>query len=110
MKVSINLRSRRKVRRKVRTKRASSTAQRVRRITTATWSEPVEFSSRNLQSSRYNEVAKQLEITFNGGGTYIYTDVPVHVWDTLRSAASPGGYFSRIIKPSYIGAKTSSRN
>lgn len=49
----------------------------------------------------YDEFMHQLQITFIGGGTYVYYDVPRTVYAGLVSAASKGKYFNACIKDRY---------
>lgn len=83
----------------------SSRAFNVQRITNEAWTEWVPLKSSQLDTTRYNPDLKQLVISFKSGGSYLYQNVPFHVWDTLLSAPSPGSYFSKFIKPTYIASK-----
>ena len=65
--------------------------------------ESVDFSSSNLESGEYDPDEQLLTITFQSGGTYEYTNVPQAIWEGLRKASSPGGYFHRSIKLRFSG-------
>lgn len=54
--------------------------------------------SSNLASIGYDAKNEILEIEFNHGGIYQYSDVPVNVYDELMNASSHGQYFDRNIK------------
>lgn len=43
-----------------------------------------------------------LQVTFRDSGvSYQYSDVPVSVWNDLKSASSPGKYYNSDIKGNY---------
>lgn len=63
--------------------------------------------SSNLAHGRYAPNEKVLEIRFQSGGVYHYTDVPLSSWRGLRRAASAGRYLNRNIKPEYEFRKIS---
>lgn len=54
-----------------------------------------------LSSYGYDEEKKELQITFNKGGTYTYLDVPKSVYDDMTEAKSIGQYFLANIKDRY---------
>lgn len=57
--------------------------------------------SSNLKSVGYDRFTQTLEIAFNRGGVYQYSQVPENVYDGLMNAPSYGGYFNRHIKSKY---------
>ena len=57
--------------------------------------------STNLSRIRYDENSNTLEIEFQGGRVYQYFDVPVQIFEGLRSADSLGQYFNTNIKGYY---------
>lgn len=44
----------------------------------------------------YDPAQRRLDVQFVGGRRYSYYDVPPHVADGMRAAASKGGYFNRL--------------
>lgn len=56
--------------------------------------------SSNLVAVGYDEETKKLYIQFHSG-TYVYTNVPKHVYDGLMSAPSHGEYHAAHIKNVY---------
>ncbi len=61
--------------------------------------------SSNLSRIRYNEDSNTLEIEFQGGRVYQYFDVPVQVFEGLKTADSYGQYFNTYIKGYYRYAR-----
>ena len=57
--------------------------------------------STDLRSVGYNAVSAVLEIEFNSGGVYQYSNVPVSVYQALINAPSHGKYFHANIKDRY---------
>lgn len=57
--------------------------------------------STNLAAVGYDEGRKELYIQFHGGGTYVYSGVPVSVYKALMSASSHGEYHAAHIKNVY---------
>ena len=58
----------------------------------------IPLSSSNLSRIRYDENTNTLEIEFQGGRIYQYFDVPVQIFEGLKSASSHGQFFSENIK------------
>lgn len=65
----------------------------------------VELTSSNLRRARHDESQMALEIEFTNGRTYRYFDVPLHEFEALTRAASPGTYFNENIKGRYRYAR-----
>ena len=65
--------------------------------------EPV--SSSNLAEVGYDCPTETLEVCFKSGRTYQYFDVPENIYDSLKTAESPGGYLNREIKGKYRYAR-----
>lgn len=59
----------------------------------------IPVNSSNLSSVGYENGT--LYIAFNSGGVYSYSNVPLHVYQGLMSAASHGQYFHAYIKNNY---------
>jgi hypothetical protein len=49
----------------------------------------------------YDEFLHQLQITFAGGNTYVYYDVPGSVYTGFLQASSKGTYFNACIRDRY---------
>ena len=60
---------------------------------------PVDSS--NIASVGYDEDRQVLEIEFQGGEIYQYSDVPKSMYERLMSAGSKGQYFRQNIKDTY---------
>ena len=50
---------------------------------------------------KYDNEVRELDITFVGGKTYRYFDVPRHIYDALLKAESQGQFFNETIKDGY---------
>lgn len=61
--------------------------------------EPLESSS--LRSLGYDPTTNTLEVEFKSGRVYRYLGVPPAAAAALRTAASPGAYFTRQIRNNY---------
>jgi len=57
--------------------------------------------SSNIASIGYDESSETLEIEFNRGGIYQYSNVPLSVYNRLMNASSHGVYFASNIKNDY---------
>jgi len=55
-------------------------------------------SSSNIASIGYDSSTFILEIEFNSGSIYQYSNVPISIYNALMTASSHGTYFSRFIK------------
>ncbi|WP_255197763.1 KTSC domain-containing protein [Halorarius litoreus] len=58
-------------------------------------------SSSNLSSVGYDADTQTLEIEFNDGSVYQYSNVPTNIYEGLISAPSHGKYFHRNIRDSF---------
>jgi len=61
-------------------------------------SEWVQLQSSNIARIRYDASTLTLEVEFHNGRMYQYFDVPMAVFQGLRTAQSPGGYLANNIK------------
>lgn len=61
------------------------------------------LNSSNLASADFDEDTGTMTITFRSGATYSYRNVPKDTYESLISASSPGQFFSRNIRNSYVG-------
>lgn len=66
---------------------------------------PALRSSNHLHSAEYDSETRKLEIQFEGGSTYTYSDVDEATYDGLMTAASPGSYFAANIKDKFTFTK-----
>lgn len=58
-------------------------------------------NSSNVEYVGYDPQAKDLYITFKGGSTYRYAEVPVDTWRDLQNAPSVGKFIHANIKGIY---------
>ena len=58
-------------------------------------------SSSNLSSVGYDENSRILEIEFNDGSVYTYSNVPISIYEGLMAASSHGKYFHQHIRDVY---------
>ena len=63
--------------------------------------ERVRVRSSDLAEVGYDPFEGILEIKFRSGATYVYFNVPVHVYEGLLRAGSKRSYFHRNIKDRY---------
>jgi hypothetical protein len=54
-----------------------------------------------IEHMGYDEGARELHITFAGGGAYTYYEVPKEVYNAFRASSSKGQYFNLWIKDRY---------
>jgi hypothetical protein len=57
--------------------------------------------SSNLRSVGYGGSTQMLEIAFNSGGVYKYSQVLENAYDGLTNAPAHGRYFNHFIKSKY---------
>lgn len=67
----------------------------------------ISVSSSNIQKIKYHPKSQTLEIMFNDGSIYQYFDVPLHIFEGLRTppGGSHGQYFNANIKGVYRYAR-----
>ena len=58
-------------------------------------------NSSNLRSVGYDRSTQTLEVEFNSGGIYQYSQVPENIYNGLMDASSHGRYFNHAIKNKY---------
>lgn len=63
--------------------------------------EMIPVDSSNIESIGWDEVDEELFITFNSGSTYVYSEVPKEVFDSMMNAESKGKFFHANIKGKY---------
>ena len=54
-----------------------------------------------IEQVSYDEAARELHVTFVGGGAYTYYHVPKQVYSAFRAAPSQGQFFNAWIKDRY---------
>ena len=54
-----------------------------------------------IEHISYDEAARELHVTFVGGGAYTYYEVPRQVYAAFRAAPSKGQYLNTNIKDRY---------
>ena len=59
------------------------------------------YNSSNLLVSEYNQLSKDLIITFKNGGKYKYSGVPATDYMRFEMADSQGKLLNSVIKPNY---------
>ena len=52
----------------------------------------------NIASVGYAASTAMLLVTFRGGGRYVYSDVPMAVYEALRQAKSVGSAFATLVR------------
>ena len=57
--------------------------------------------SSNVAAVGFEENSQTLQVAFNNGSTYQYFDVPIEIFEALRSAASVGQFLNQQIKGKY---------
>jgi hypothetical protein len=60
--------------------------------------------SSTVRSVRYDHDTRALDITFIGGKTYRYLNVPLDVYVAFIGAKSKGEFFNDNIKDTFVGA------
>jgi lysyl-tRNA synthetase class 2 len=63
------------------------------------------LNSSNLSGCDFDKETMTLTISFRSGATYSYAGVPEEVYESLRTAGSPGQYFNAAIKNAYGGVR-----
>jgi hypothetical protein len=58
-------------------------------------------NSTAIERIGYNADARQLRVTFAGGNTYKYYDVPRGVYESFMQAESKGAFFNSYIRDRY---------
>jgi hypothetical protein len=61
------------------------------------------LKSTNLAAAEYDPETRTLTVGFQSGDTWEYYNVPQAVYDGLFQTSSPGGYFYRNIRNSFMG-------
>lgn len=65
----------------------------------------VPLASSSISSAGYDLANSELHVTFKGGRTYRYAEVPKHVFDGLLQAKSAGRYVSSSVVGKFKLAK-----
>jgi hypothetical protein len=61
----------------------------------------INVSSTAIEAIEYDPAARQLRVTFPGGNTYKYYDVPRGVYQSFQDAESKGLFFNTYIRDRY---------
>lgn len=61
--------------------------------------------SSNINRFGYDDRNKVLRVEFKNGGQYDYFDVPMQVFNSMKSAPSKGQFLAQMIKGSYRYAR-----
>lgn len=67
------------------------------------WNETQESS--NVARFRYDETSQTLTVEFKNGSMYDYFDVPVSVYESMKSDPSKGRFLAQEIKGNYRYAR-----
>jgi len=59
------------------------------------------INSKAISYVEYDELTRELSVTFTKGHTYVYYNVPPSIYVGLLSAGSAGTYFNARIKDAY---------
>ena len=65
-------------------------------------------ASSDIASLGYDAATQTLEIEFHATGVYRYFSVPPEVFETIRTAPSPGKFFLQHIKGKFAWEKAAS--
>ena len=68
------------------------------------------LDSSMIRSAGYDASNKKLNVKFNDGHTYVFSDVPESVYQDLLKSESAGGYFNASVRGKYSHEKVSSMN
>ncbi|HEX9013035.1 MAG TPA: KTSC domain-containing protein [Anaerolineaceae bacterium] len=67
------------------------------------------ITSSSLRSVGYDQETKTLEIEFQTGKVYTYSEVPRKIYDDLMKAESRGQYFNHNIRDQFSGRRLSAK-
>jgi hypothetical protein len=59
------------------------------------------FASAVIAKAVYDDESRSLSLWFRETGRYIYSDVPIAIYEGLKKAPSAGRYFNQCIKRRY---------
>lgn len=62
-------------------------------------------SSSTISKLEYDKYTFVLKISFVSGGTYAYYDIPITMWNSIKSTTSVGSYFAKLIKGKFRTTK-----
>lgn len=60
--------------------------------------EMIYVDSSNIEAIGYDAEAGELHVQFHGSGRYVYSNVPLEVFEQFQSAPSKGSFLNREIK------------
>jgi hypothetical protein len=58
----------------------------------------IPVSSSTLEAVGFDEETQTLGVTFRNGTEYRYSNVPISIFESIRSAASPGRAFDESVR------------
>lgn len=61
--------------------------------------------STNVAAIGYDERAEEVHVEFITTGLYVYSGVPLPIWQEFEVAGSKGEFVNKILKPGYPVAK-----
>lgn len=61
--------------------------------------------STSISNCSYDDLTKEMHITFASGGRHKFNDVTKDVYDGLANAESPGKHFHQFIRRNYTSVK-----
>ena len=64
-------------------------------------------TSSTISKMEYDKYTYVLKVTFISGGIYAYYDVPITIWNSLKSTTSVGAYFAKFVKGIFRTTKLS---
>jgi hypothetical protein len=67
--------------------------------------EMIPVTSSNLKAVGYDAFTQELQVEFQNGGAYIYSAVPVEIFNALMEAKSVGRYFLNEIRGKFEARK-----
>lgn len=67
------------------------------------------ITSSHIRAVGYDEETRTLIVTFLGGATWTYDEVPSDIHETLMAADSKGHYLTTIIKPNFKATRVPER-
>ena len=69
----------------------------------------IEVESTSLKSMAYDEEARVLEVEFVHGGVYRYYEVPIELYEALKTAESKGRFYQMKIRNNFAFERVKGR-
>lgn len=64
-------------------------------------------TSSTIGKMEYDKYTYVLKVTFTSGGIYAYYDIPIMIWNSIKSTTSVGSYFAKFVKGRFRTTKLS---